>query len=138
MDETSSGQVADVQVRRYFKGNGPATVKISHLGPTTVCLSPVTVGDHKIFYAQGDPNSGLIAAYLSQFDAVAPAGPDTIAQVEAVTGVTPVVPQLPTGAGPSSSAGLAMFGGAAVGLVAGILAGAAGVFLVMRRSRRNS
>ncbi len=138
VDETFNGQVADVEVRRYFKGNGPTTVQISHLGPTVVCLSPVAVGDHKIFYAQGNPNSGLRAAYLSQFDAVAPADPDTIAQVEAVTGVTPVVPQLPTGTGPSSSAGLAVFGGAAVGLAAGILVGAAGVFLAMRRSRRNS
>ncbi len=135
IDATPYGETADVQVRQYFKGSGPAAVRISNLGPTSVCLSPVAIGDHNIFYVQGDPNSGLRAVYLSQFDAVATADPNTIAQVEAATGVKPVVPQEPAGAVQNISVGAAALGGVAVGLVAGILVGAAGAFLVMRRSR---
>jgi hypothetical protein len=110
-------------------------VKISNLGPTSVCLSPVVVGDHKIFYTQGDPHSGLRAVYLSQFDAVASADPITIGQVEKVPGVTPTAPQEPTVTGQGINAGIVTLGGAAAGLVVGILLGATGAFIAMRRSR---
>ncbi len=135
VDETPYGQMADVQVRQYFKGSGPTLVRISNLGPTSVCLSPVAIGDHKIFYAQGNPDSGLQAVYLSQFDAIASADPDTIAQVEAATGVMPTTPQKAASTAQSVDTSVAALGGAAVGLVIGFLVGAAGVFWAMKRSR---
>jgi hypothetical protein len=50
------------------------------------------VGEHWIFYATGDPSTGLIAHYLSAFDAVDPPTPDVAAQVIAAVGRDPVRP----------------------------------------------
>lgn len=126
-------QVAMVQVRRYFKGSGPAAVRITGFGANMACLSPVSVGDHLIIYAKGDPNQSLSAYYLSQFDATAPADAGTISQVQAVTGEG----QAPSGpraevAGTDNTA-ITVIGGAAVGFVAGVLVGAIAVLLIKRR-----
>ena len=84
--------VATVHVHRYFKGIGPAVTTISGFGSTRLCLSPVSVGQRWVFYATGDPSSGLSAHYVSQFDAVDPADPQTIAEVIAAVGHDPVLP----------------------------------------------
>ena len=62
-------QTATVTLHEYFKGGGPATVTISNLGSGALCLSAVSVGLRAIFYTTGDPATGLVAHYLSQFDA---------------------------------------------------------------------
>lgn len=81
-----------VRVHRYFKGAGPAWVTISHFGPGSLCLSEVYIGQRAIFYAKGDPETGLVAHYLSQFDAVDPVWPEIVAEVIAAAGQEPVLP----------------------------------------------
>ncbi len=83
---------ATVEVNRYFKGSGPATVTITDLGTTALCLSPVSVGSHYIFYTVGSPSTGLKANYLGAFDAVDPADPQIIAEIIAAVGHDPVPP----------------------------------------------
>ena len=78
---------ATVDVRQYFKGQGPATVDISGFGNPGLCLSRVGTGDRLIFYARGDPSNGLSADYLSVFfGAVDPADAQTIAEVISAVG----------------------------------------------------
>lgn len=84
--------VATIDVVQYLKGNGPATVTISGFGSSSVCLSEVSAGQRLIFYASGDPNSGLQAFYASQFDAVAQPDPQTIAEILAAAGDPPPQP----------------------------------------------
>jgi hypothetical protein len=86
-------QVATIAVNRYFKGIGPAEVTISGFGPSSVCLSEVNEGDHLVFYAQGSPDTGLQANYLSQFDAVDPADVDTVNELIEAVGREPVAPR---------------------------------------------
>lgn len=84
---------ATVKVHQYFKGgSGPVIVTITGFGPSSLCLSWVNVGERWVFYATGNPSSGLEAHYLSQFDAVDPADPQTIAEVIAAVGQDPVLP----------------------------------------------
>lgn len=85
-------KTATVAVDRYFKEIGPVIVTIAHFGPSSLCLSEVSVGQRWIFYTTGDPATGLTAHYLSQFDAVDPATPEVIAQVIAAAGHNPVPP----------------------------------------------
>jgi hypothetical protein len=85
-------KTATVEVKQYFKGTGPVIVTIAQFGPSSLCLSPVFVGQSWIFYAAGDPQTGLTAHYLSQFDAVDPATTEVIAQVIATLGYEPVSP----------------------------------------------
>jgi hypothetical protein len=85
-------QIATVEVNQYLKGTGPEVVTIRGFGPTSVCLTPVQVGDHKIFYASGDPAQELRAHYLSQFDAAESPNPETIAEITAAVGKAPFRP----------------------------------------------
>ncbi len=82
-------EAANVQVVQYLKGNGPSVIIISGFGPSSVCLSSVGLGQHLIFYVRGDEN-GYYAFYLSQFDAVAPADSQTIAEAAAASGQQPI------------------------------------------------
>ncbi len=82
-------EAANVQVVQYLKGNGPSVIVISGFGPSSVCLSSVGLGQHLIFYVRGDEN-GYYAFYLSQFDAVAPADSQTIAEAAAASGQQPI------------------------------------------------
>ena len=91
-DDYGAIKIATVDVQRYFKGGGPAVVRIANFGPGALCLSSVSVGQHWIFYATGDPSTGLIAHYLSAFDAVDPPTPNNAAQVIAAVGRDPVRP----------------------------------------------
>lgn len=88
-------QIAVVQATRYLKGIGPETIAISGYGPTSVCLSPVSVGQAGIFYVSGDEATGYSAYYHSQFDAVAPNDPQTVEEVIAASGQTPRTDFLP-------------------------------------------
>ena len=91
-DEDALVYTATVHVRQYFKERGPVIVTVSALGWSSLCLSPVRVGERWIFYAAGDPGAGLRAHYLSQFDAVDAATPQVIAEVIAAVGHDPVLP----------------------------------------------
>lgn len=138
MGSSTELEVASIQVRRYYKGIGPAVVSISGFGADMACLSPVNVGDHLIIYAKGDPNAGLSAYYLSQFDAVAPADTTTIAQVQAVVGQgqPPLGPGADGGSTGNTSGialGAAALGFAAFGFIAGVIVGAAVVLFLKRR-----
>lgn len=94
--------VATITVHQYIKGSGPETVTISNFGDSSICLSYVSVGDQRLFYATGDPATGLRAFYLSQFDAVAPADPQTIGEAMAAAGQEPFIPgQAEVESGPS-------------------------------------
>lgn len=84
-------QAATIQVVQYFKGSGPATLTAEGYGPSSVCLSPVYAGDHFIFYLTLDSTGAYHALYLSQFDAVAPADSQTIAEAVAASGQPPFV-----------------------------------------------
>ena len=79
-------QVATIQVTQYLKGSGPAMVAADGYGPTSICLSPVLAGDHFIFYLTVDSAGAYHALYLSQFDAVASADSQTIADAIAASG----------------------------------------------------
>jgi hypothetical protein len=70
-----------IDVQQYFKGSGPATVTISGFGTGADCRAYVRAGDTWIFFANGNPNTGLFANYLSEGDAIASPTPDTIAQI---------------------------------------------------------
>jgi hypothetical protein len=95
-------QIATVEVNQYLKGTGPEVVTIRGFGPTSVCLTPVQVGDHKIFYASGDPAQELRAHYLSQFDAAESPNPETIAEITAAVGQTPFHPGNDVGDAPTT------------------------------------
>lgn len=86
---TFPDDTATIQVQRFFKGSGPATVTITGFGPGAMCRSQVAVGNHFIFFARGDPATMMEANYLGQFDAVAPADQDTIAEVIAALNAMP-------------------------------------------------
>ena len=82
-------EAANIQVVQYLKGNGPSIINVRGYGPSSVCLSSVSVGDHLLFYVGSDQN-GYYAFYLSQFDAVASADSQTIAEAAAASGQQPV------------------------------------------------
>lgn len=88
-------QTATITVHQYIKGSGPETVTMSNFGPSGICLSEVSVGDHRLFYASGDPADDLRAFYLSQFDAVAPADPATLNEAITAAGQEPFIPVQP-------------------------------------------
>jgi hypothetical protein len=81
-----------VEVQQYLKGSGPAVVMIDGFGTSALCLYEAHLGDHLIFYAEGDPETGLHAHYLSQFDAAEAVSPEVIAEITAVTGQSPTQP----------------------------------------------
>jgi hypothetical protein len=82
-------EAANIQVVQYIKGNGPSIVNVRGYGPSSVCLSSVSIGDHLLFYVGSDQN-GYYAFYLSQFDAVASADSQTVAEAAAASGQQPV------------------------------------------------
>jgi hypothetical protein len=86
-------QKVTVDVKQYLKGNGPAVVTIQGFGPGSMCLSEAQIGAHLIFYANSDPETGLIHAnYFHQFDATAPVSPELIAEISAAAGQAPIKP----------------------------------------------
>lgn len=89
VDTSTMLEIATVEVHRYFKADGPETVTIAPFGPSSLCLTPVSVGQRLIFYAKGDPATGLEAQYLSAGDAVSPATPEVIGEIIAALGLGP-------------------------------------------------
>jgi len=85
-----SPEIATIQVVQYIKSNGPSTIKVAGYGPSSMCLSSVVLGDHFVFYVNGDDVNGYQAFYLSQFDSIAPADSQTLAEAGAVSGQQPV------------------------------------------------
>ena len=85
----SYNYTATVQVQQYFKGSGPTTVTIDNFGTGADCRSVVRQGDTWIFFANGDPDTGLSASYLSVLDAIARPDANTIAQIMAVINSRP-------------------------------------------------
>ena len=96
-----------VSVDFYLKATGgPGQVEIGVFGQSSICLSPVQVGDYAIFFAQGDPFSGSLKAHYSpwrdaagnitdfggQFNATATATADNIQTVTDIAGQEPVPP----------------------------------------------
>ncbi len=77
-------EAAAIQVVQYLKGSGPAAIAAQGFGPGSQCLSEVSVGQHALFYLT-DSGTGYFAYYLSQFDAVAPADPASLAEAEAAS-----------------------------------------------------
>jgi hypothetical protein len=83
---------ATIEVARYFKGSGPTTITVDGYGPSSLCLSSVEQGAHRIFYVRGNDAGIYRAYYMSQFDATASADSQTIADViAAVQNITPTV-----------------------------------------------
>jgi hypothetical protein len=72
---------ATVQVQQYFKGSGPQEVIIGNFGSSAMCLTEVSVGDHLIFFASGEPDTGLRAFYMSAGAAVTSASTENIASL---------------------------------------------------------
>ncbi|MBI3244333.1 MAG: hypothetical protein HYZ49_18800 [Chloroflexi bacterium] len=83
-------EIATIQIVQYIKGNGPSTIKVAGYGPSSVCLSSVVLGDHFVFYVSGDDVNGYQAFYLSQFDSIAPADSQTLAEAAAASGQQPI------------------------------------------------
>ena len=53
--------VATVDVKQYYKGGGPRTVKISGFSTGADCQESVQVGQQAVFFVQGDPSRGFRA-----------------------------------------------------------------------------
>lgn len=85
-------QIATISVTHYYMGYGPAEVTIDGFGPGSLCLSYVQEGDYLIFYAHGNPMTGLSASYLSQFDALDSVSPETTAEIIEAVGHDPLPP----------------------------------------------
>lgn len=132
-DNDIPGETATVAVDRYFKGQGPATITIRGFGPGSICRSEVRIGQHLIFYAAGDPSSELQAKYLSQFDAVAPAEAQTVAEVIAAAGRQPAPPGPPPASLPPTATASLERGSQLVVLLACALLGLGGALLWVRR-----
>lgn len=127
---------AVIEVEQYLKGDGPATIRVSGFGDSAMCRQSVSVGRRMIFFAGGDPQTGLLyAAYFSMGSAAFGASDQTIANITAITG-TQVFPDQGAGSVTSPSASpdlvpaLIVVAGALV-LLAGI-----GIFFVQRRKMR--
>ena len=75
---------ATVEVVRYFKGQGEATVHIDGYGSSALCLVEVLEGEQHVFYVWRNPDGSYSAHYLSQGDAVDPATPEILAKVRIV------------------------------------------------------
>lgn len=111
------GATAMIVVREYLKGDGPAQITIAGYGPSSLCRSPVAVGDVRVFYATGDGAGGWQAFYLSQFDATAPVDGGIIPTISAATGQAPAAPE-----GGAAGPGWIIWavGGAALLILAGL------------------
>lgn len=99
VSEESHPFTATVAVLQYFKGSGPSEVTIGNFGHGAMCLTTVSVGDHLIFFAGGDPATGLRAFYMSAGAAVSPVNSESIAALREL------LPQasVPAAAAPSES-----------------------------------
>ncbi len=87
----NSGLTAQVEVHRYFKGDGPAIIPVMHYGIGSMCQAPLMLGGPIIIFAS-QWNTGDYGAYYFNGIATAPATEDTIHQIIEAAGQQPVVP----------------------------------------------
>ncbi len=88
--ETEGGfQTALVDVEQYLRGSGSTKVAIGNFGWSALCLTQVQAGMYAIFFATGDPITGLKAYYFpppyrAQLSAVEEVSPQRLAEIMAV------------------------------------------------------
>ncbi len=87
----NSGLSAQIEVHRYFKGNGPAIITAMHYGTGSMCQMPLMVGGPVIIFAS-QWNTGDYAAYYFNGVATLPATADNIQQIITAAGQQPIVP----------------------------------------------
>lgn len=75
---------ATVEVIRYYKGQGEATLHIDGYGTSGMCLVDVFQGEQHVFYVWRNPDGSYSARYLGQGDAVDPATPEILDKVRIV------------------------------------------------------
>jgi hypothetical protein len=88
--------VATVKVQSYFKGSGPATVKISGFSSGADCQEMVNKGQQAVFFTFGDATTTLkVTSKLDPSKYVKPTDPLTdqfVSQVKEATGQEPIAP----------------------------------------------
>ncbi|MDW8299572.1 MAG: ABC transporter substrate-binding protein [Anaerolineae bacterium] len=81
--QSDFNQTAVVDVAQYLKGKGEPTVKISGFGTTALCLTPISVGQRAIFFAEQGSDGTLRAKHFSFADASVDATPAALSAVRA-------------------------------------------------------
>jgi ABC-type nitrate/sulfonate/bicarbonate transport system substrate-binding protein len=76
-------QTAVVEVAQYLKGNGEQTVRISGFGATALCLTPISVGQRALFFAEPNGDGALRARHFAFADALVAATPEALAAARA-------------------------------------------------------
>ncbi len=71
-----------IQVTQYFKGNGPAKVKMTGFNEHS-CSDFLSVGQRAIFFGEGDIKTTLSAVYDGAFGSKRPISSDTFAAITA-------------------------------------------------------
>ncbi|HEX2914577.1 MAG TPA: hypothetical protein VH186_27495 [Chloroflexia bacterium] len=81
-----------LEVYRYFKGNGPKTVKFVGFDSPGSCKY-VPAFQRAIFYATGNPDIELTAYFTGNDHATDPVDPKIVSEVTAAAGTNPIVPE---------------------------------------------
>lgn len=76
-----------IQVEQYFKGNGFDEVKMTEFN-THSCSNYLTVGQHAIFFGEGDINTVLSAVYDGAFGTIRQTSPETFDEIVATLAAT--------------------------------------------------
>ena len=63
-------QTATVNVSNFYKQSGATTITVTNLGPASLCLITVDVGERYIFFLNKSSETDFIAHYLDPHDAV--------------------------------------------------------------------
>jgi hypothetical protein len=88
--------IAVVDVKLYYKGGGPHTVKVSGFSRGADCQETVKVGQQAVFFTYGDPTNGLkVTSTLNPSQYVKPTEPITdqfLAEVTQAVGHQPAAP----------------------------------------------
>jgi len=71
-----------IQVAQYFKGNGPAKVKMVGFNENS-CSNFLTVGQRAIFFGKGDIKTTLSAVYDGAFGSIRSVSPETFSAITA-------------------------------------------------------
>lgn len=87
----NSGLTAQVEVHRYFKGDGPAIIPVMHYGIGSMCQAPLMLGGPIIIFAS-QWNTGDYGAYYFNGLATIPATEDNIQKIIEAAGQQPIVP----------------------------------------------
>lgn len=86
-----SGLTAQVEVHRYFKGDGPAVITAIHYGTGSMCQSPLMLGGPIIIFANQWNTGEYAAAYFNGI-ATVPATEDNIQLIIEAAGQQPIIP----------------------------------------------